>query len=200
MSMHNDPYPVGQVAGPTPNGSRNSVVFWVLLIAGGASLLFVACAGLCGASVYFGTQSVGVASARVDEFFAANAQKRFAALYDTEVSTQYRTISSREKHIEFGEMIEKHLGPLKSKTMQNFHSGSFNGRSQVTVVYNATFEKGNGTIHAKLVWQGGGWKFEEVRVQSHLFDKTVACATCGAKHPVTAKFCPSCGKPVAEAK
>lgn len=194
--MQNEHYPVAQVAA----SKRSPVVFWIMLIAGGASLLFVACAGLCGASIFFGTKSVGAASERVDEFFAAVEQKRFAAIYDTEASAQYRTVSSREKHIEFGEMIDKHLGPLKSKTMQNFNSASLNGRSQVVVVYNATFEKGNGTIHAKLVWENGGWKFEEVRVQSPIFDKTVICAACGAKHPVTAKFCPSCGKLVAEAK
>ena len=198
--MDNDPYSVAQVVEVRRNPSRNPIVFWILLIAGGASLLFVACAGLCGASFYFGTKSIAVASDRVDEFFDAIEQDRFGDLYDNSVSASYRKVMTREKHAEMGESIGRHLGGLQSKTMQNFNSSSYNGQGQVSVVYNAAFEKGTGTIHMKIIWEDGGWKFDEFRVQSPLFDKSITCVSCGSKYPAAAKFCPSCGKAVSEAK
>jgi hypothetical protein len=67
------------------------------------------------------------------------------------------------------------------------------------VTYNATFDKGTGTISAKLKKSGNQWKVVGFHVNSPEFQKDLAtskCPHCGEPHTAKAKFCPKCGKPL----
>jgi hypothetical protein len=80
--------------------------------------------------------------------------------------------------------------------MKSFNVRAVNADSFVDVSYNATFEKGAGTIVAKMKNEGGKWKLVHFQVNSPLFQQDVAtekCPKCGAPHPASARFCPACG-------
>ncbi len=96
--------------------------------------------------------------------------------------------------------IGRRLGKLKSKSLQAFKMRQFNADAYIDASYNATFEKGSGTIIAQLKKEGSSWKFVTFRVNSPLIEQDIAsarCASCGEPHPANAKFCPSCGAAIA---
>lgn len=194
--MFSEPLPVAQIAEP----KRTSVRFWLMLAGGAGLLLFLACAGLCAGSLRLGTQSVTIASDRVDEYLKAIPEDRFEDVYEYSVSKQYRSTTSHEQHKAIGDTIESKLGKLKSKKMHSIFRGNRNGQSEITAVFNGEFEKGPGTIYTKLVWEDGSWKFEEFRIQSPALLATSKCSSCGASNSSDARFCSKCGKELGAAK
>lgn len=188
--------PSAQVA-PRPRGS---LVFWFLLAGGGGVVLFLVCAGLCGAGIYRGMQGVNEVSRRVDEIFVSIEEDQFDSVYDNETATAYRQVTTKEQNAVIGKVIRERLGKLQSKSAQGFNSRSFNGKSQVTTTYNAQFEKGKGTIKTTFFWEEGKWKLAELRVESPVL-LAAKCPHCGATQSVaTAKFCSGCGKELPAAK
>ncbi len=94
------------------------------------------------------------------------------------------------------EAINLRLGKLKSKTLRGFKMKQHNADSYMDVTYAAVFEKGQGTVTARLKKNDGDWKFVGFRVNSPVFEQDIAsqkCPSCGQPHSAKAKFCPSCG-------
>ncbi|QDT67997.1 hypothetical protein MalM25_09070 [Planctomycetes bacterium MalM25] len=156
-------------------------------------LMVVSCAGL----LYWGYTSVGkTVSPRVDALFLAIEEGSFSETYDTETAQGLRARATREQYAALGETLRFRLGPLESKWLESFNMQQKNADSTLEATYKATFEKGTGTIFAKMVKEDGDWKFLTFHVNSPLFDSdlsTTACSLCGASHAIEDRFCPACG-------
>lgn len=194
--MYSDPIPVAQPVEP----KRSSLGFWLLLIGGGVLLLFLTCAGIGGGVAYSFSKWMTAASEKVDAVFDDVQQGRFGSVYSTKFSTAYRKTVSPQQHADFGDLFQRGLGRLQTKSTQSMFRRTFNNDACIVGVYNGQFEKGRGTIKFTLVWEDGDWKFHELRVQSPLFEAMLKCPSCGAVHGPDAKFCPKCGRPLSSAK
>jgi rubrerythrin len=172
---------------------KKTVVIILAAVAGFGVLMFAACAGL----VFYGYQSADeTVSPHVDALFAAIENGTFADTYETHTTSELQAVVTREQYAAIGDAISTRLGRLQSKSLQSFKMNQTNARSMIVVTYNAEFEKGSGTIMARLRKVGDEWKFVEFRVNSpELLENLVmiACPSCGEIHPESDRFCPSCG-------
>jgi len=171
------------------------------------AIIFAVCAGLgvitigsCAGLIYYGYKSADVSvSPRVDALFAAIEQGKFLDTYDTDLSTEFQAVTSKDEYATFGKLIAARLGTLKSKSLHSFNMRQFNLDSRIDATYQGEFEKGAGTIVVSLKKEGGDWKFLSFRVNSPLFESEVAsvkCPACGELNVAKARFCSSCGKPL----
>jgi hypothetical protein len=120
----------------------------------------------------------------------------FAETYETDRAPEFCQQTSKQQYADIGKAVKNRLGRLQSKRMTSFNVRQHNADSYVDVAYNASFDKGEGTIAAKMKKQGDQWKIVTLRVNSPAFEKDLATATCpkcGAPHARDAKFCPACG-------
>ncbi|MGH7129326.1 MAG: zinc-ribbon domain-containing protein, partial [Planctomycetaceae bacterium] len=176
----------------------------------GAIALVCAVAG----AVFLGFQFFGVhkeISAEVDSLFEAISAGEFGETYATATAPEFRKVTTQDQYHQIGESVRTRLGPLQSKTLQQFNLRYLSGYKYATVAYAGQFQHGPGTIQAQFRSQSGDWLLVSFRVDSPLFLQdlpTAACPTCGKPHTESAKFCPHCGadlkrgeeKPVAEAE
>lgn len=135
-------------------------------------------------------------SPRIEALFTAMENGTFAETYDTETCPELRQAATRDQYSTLGDGISVNLGALKSKTLTSFNMQQFNSDRIINASYNATFEKGKGTIQATLKKQNGEWKFLSFFVHSPNLLNAIAtkkCPSCGAAYTATASFCPSCG-------
>jgi hypothetical protein len=167
-------------------------------------VILAACAGLgvlligsCAGLLFIGFRNAGaVASPRVDAMFSAIEDETFAETYETETTQELRNAATKEQYESLGNAVAVRLGSLQSKTLREFYMRQVNADSYVDVTYDATFEKGDGTIVAQLKKQGDKWKFVTFHVNSSVFEQALAtatCRSCGEPHSAKARFCPSCG-------
>jgi hypothetical protein len=150
-------------------------------------------------------QADTIVSPKIDLMFDAINDGVKDDTYNTLLSNEFRSNSTPEQYETLQRTLSEKLGPLKSKKVKSFNFKFSNGINSVDAVYDATFEKGNGTIRITLIKQNDDWKVYGFFVNSPIFDDilpTEICSSCGAAHQVDAKFCPSCGvqlNPEAEA-
>lgn len=174
--------------------STRRTIAIVLGLCGGIGVLLI---GSCAGLVYVNFKNTdAMVSPRIDAMFTAIERNTFADTYDNETSNELRDVVSKEQYESMGNAIALRLGKLKSKTIRGFNMRQRNAESYVDVTYDATFEKGNGTVTARLKKQGGDWKFISFRVNSPVFEQDIAtqkCPSCNQPHASNAKFCPSCG-------
>jgi len=174
--------------------SNTKIVMLVLAACGALGIALIgACAGLGFYAFKSANSTVGP---EIDRLFAAIDNDTFAETYESDTAPEFRKQTSKEQYADIGKAVKNRLGPLKSKTMTGFNIRQHNADAYVDVAYNASFEKGKGTIAAKMKKQGGQWKIVTLRVNSPAFEKDLATATCpkcGAPHARDAKFCPACG-------
>jgi hypothetical protein len=177
--------------------STKWVVITVAVVLLGGGVLLVAVCGLCGGMLFVGFRNTEAAvSPAIDELFVAIQNDKFAETYQTHTTPELRQATSQEKYQEIGDAIRVNLGALQSKQLQQFNARQMNATSYVDVTYSANFEKGSGTIKAKLQKSGGKWLFAGFNVDSPAFQKNIAVATCpkcGKPHAAGARFCPACG-------
>lgn len=178
--------------------SKGKVLALVVAICVTLGLVFIgACAGLLYMGLRTATASV---EPTIGRLLAAIDNDTFADTYESETAAEFRKTTSKEKYEDIGKAIAARLGPLKSKSLNEFHMRQFNMNSFVDVSYKGTFEKGSGTINARLKKEGGDWKLVSLHVNSPVFEQDVAtakCPKCGAPHARSARFCPSCGVAIA---
>jgi predicted RNA-binding Zn-ribbon protein involved in translation (DUF1610 family) len=133
--------------------------------------------------------------------FSAIENQTFPDTYETDTTQELRNAAIKQQYAALGDAVAVRLGALKSKSLQRFKMRQINADSYVDVTYNATFEKGDGTIIAKLKKQDGAWKFVTFHVSSTVFEQDIAtatCSSCGQPHAATARFCPTCGSEIAK--
>ena len=156
--------------------------------------------GSCAGLLYFGFKSAdGTVSPLIDALFAAIDNGTFPETYETETTKEFRDVTTKQQYADIGKSIATRLGRLKSKSVKGFNMRQFNADSFVDATYDATFEKGQGTITVKMKRESGVWKLVLFGVNSPVFEANRAiakCASCGAPHTATALFCPSCGKAI----
>ena len=141
-------------------------------------------------------QADTIVSPKIDLMFEAINDGVKDDTYNTLLSNEFRSTSTAEQYEALQTILSEKLGPLKSKNVKSFNFKFNNGINSVDAVYNATFEKGDGTIRITLIKQNNDWKVYGFFVNSPIFDKilpTEICSACGAAHSLEAKFCPSCG-------
>jgi endogenous inhibitor of DNA gyrase (YacG/DUF329 family) len=175
-----------------------TIVISVVLACGGLLVLLVI-AGV-GIVFYIYSNADTATSPKIDALFAAIDNGTFGQTYLTETTPEFRQALSREKYEEIGRLVKSRLGPLGSKTLTQFNAKWFNGENIMDVVYSATFQKGSATIRASFKSVGGQWRLQGFYVESPEFLKdqaTVKCPYCGEPVSLTAKFCPHCGKAIA---
>ena len=172
-------------------GKTVALIVGVVVAAG--VVMIASCAGI----LYMGfTGANAQASPHIEAMFTAIENGTFGQTYDTLASQDLRDTISREDYERMGDSIATRLGPLKSKTMTSFNMQTNPSGSFMDVAYSATFEKGDGTIDAKLMKVGDEWKFLGFHVNSPVFQEDLAtrtCPDCGEPHTESAKFCPACG-------
>jgi hypothetical protein len=175
-----------------------SIVALVLLLAGGLFLsLFVLCAG----ALFLSFREMDSAiSPMVDELFVAIENDKFAETYDTHTTPEFQAATTREQYLQIGRLIKTRLGKLQSKKLSRFNVQQMNANRTADIAYSGTFEKGAGTITAKLKKVGDRWLLLGFHVNSQEFAKDLAtakCPHCGEPHKSDAKFCSKCGKAIA---
>jgi hypothetical protein len=85
--------------------------------------------------------------------------------------------------------------------MRQFNANQFNTTTTMSVVYDATFAKGSGTISVQYSAVSGEWRLDALYVKSPVLDVILQkCPHCGELTPASAKFCTNCGKPMKDGK
>ena len=178
--------------------SRTIVIGVILACGGLAMVVIAACAGF----LYFGYRNMDAAlSSKIDALFAAIDNGTFGDTYPTETAPELREATSQKEWEQLGLAIRTRLGPLKAKNLIQSNMQQFNADQTADAVYSATFEIGSGEIRTRFRNVDGEWRLAVFRVNSPEFLKdlsTVPCPHCGELCPASAKFCPKCGKPVAD--
>lgn len=151
--------------------SGGKIVLIILAILG---ILFVLAIAACGGLAWWGVnQAKKMADAPVDAMFAAIDSGTFGDTYDTMTTSDFRSTMTREEYVAMGESIKENLGSLQSKTITGFNAAQENADAFIDVTYDAQFEKGTGTIKARMAQDGVNWKFQDFSVTS---DKLPAVA------------------------
>jgi hypothetical protein len=170
------------------------------LACGGGFLVLAICAG--GLYWLYKTADSAVSS-KIDALFAMIDNGTFGEAYQTETSPELQKVVSREKWQQIGRVVKQRLGRLCSKSLTQFNVAQFNLSATIKVVYDASFEKGPGTISAQFRTIRGEWRVDSLYVNSSLLVEDAMphkCSHCGAANPQSAKFCNDCGKPLKEAE
>jgi hypothetical protein len=169
-----------------------------LLVVGACGALFVAGIASCAGVLFLAYRNTDAAiSPVIDELFARVENDTFADTYETHTSAELRKTVAREQYRDIGLSFKNRLGPLKSKTMQQFNVRQANANRYADVAYAAVFEKGSGRITGRFKKEGDRWLVVSLQVNSPVFQQDLAtgkCPHCGEPHTAGAKFCPKCGK------
>jgi hypothetical protein len=173
----------------------------ILIVVAACVGVGVATIGCCGGLLYWGYKQADASiSPQVDELFARMEDGTFADTYDTETTAAFRSQTTREQYADIGSAVKNRLGPLQSKSMRSYNA-QFNARPTIDATYAGKFAHGDGTIVVRYAQDGSQWKIEGLRVNSPLFTQDLAsevCPHCGAAHAKDARFCPACGKALAD--
>ena len=184
---------------------NGKVLLFVGLGCGGVAALglLALCAGLLIRGVRSASSANGEISTAIDDLMRAAEDGKFAVTYQTSTTPEFRQSISAADYAKLGEVIHTQLGPMQSKQIVRFNVRQLNATTTADVAYQATFERGKGTINATLKRTGDRWLFVGFRVDSpalmrDLPDQT--CPNCGGKYASSARFCPNCGKAVPATK
>lgn len=184
---------------------NGKLLLFVGLGCGGVAALglLALCAGLVITGVRSASSANGEISAAIDDLLRAAEDGSFAETYQSATTPAFRQASTAADYAKLGEVIHTQLGALRSKQVVRFNVRQFNASTTAEVVYQATFERGTGTIHAVLKRAGGRWLVEAFRVNSPALLKDLpdqTCPNCGGKYASSARFCPNCGKAIPASK
>ena len=146
----------------------STIVLLVLLGCGGLFLVMVV---LCAGSAFYAYKQTDVnVSPKVDALFAKIDNGTFGETYLTETTPELRAIVSKEKWEQIGLTVKARLGRLKSKSMSRFNASQFNTTTTIDAVYDASFEKGAGTISVRYQSVNGQLLLNSFFVKSPVLD------------------------------
>jgi hypothetical protein len=175
----------------------NRNVFIGIGVGCGAMLLLTV---MCGGAGYFFVRSAFSASGEIsqitDDVIRSMNDGSVAESYQTQMAPEFRQAASPEAYERLANQIRTQLGPLRSKTMSRINMHQKNAASFADVQYQATFEKGKGTIHLRLKRYGGKWLVQGFHVNSTALTKDIpskTCPKCQGAYADGSRFCPHCG-------
>lgn len=179
------------------------VLFAVGLGCGGVLAVVVSCGGLLVLAFRSASSAQGEISVAVDRLLQAAADGSFARTYQSATTPEFRQATSAADYARLGDTIKTQLGALRSKHVVQVNMRRSAAKSLVDVIYDATFERGKGTIRATFQRSGNQWLLLAFHVNSPaMLDDlpSETCPKCGGKYAASARFCPHCGEKVAAEK
>ena len=169
------------------------------VVIGCAGVFFISILSCGGLLFYLFRNAAAAASPRIDALFAEAQNNTFGDTYLSDTTPEFRAVTTKKQYEDLGATIRTRLGALNSKNITSFYTRQLNSNTFIDVGYNATFEKGSGTITARLQNVNGKWLFASFRVNSPVLQTPAAivkCLKCGEPLSANAKFCAACGAPV----
>jgi hypothetical protein len=175
---------------------------WPLVLSG-CAVVFVMMVAACGGLMYFGFRQVtgeGEVALEFDHLFEEIAEGRAAEFYRDRGSAELKRATSEADFVGFCQNLNERLGKLRSKTMSGFFVQTRNLTTQVDATYNCQFERGQATVRTGFKHDNGRWLLNSFHVESPELPKGTVrenCPHCGEPHEPGAKYCPNCGKELA---
>jgi hypothetical protein len=141
-----------------------------------ARLVVLICGGLLVIGVVLWTrtffsayeETAKAVSPRIDSLFARGKIDPFAEAYLTHTTPELRAAVSQKKWQQIEDAIEARLGRLDSKALTQLNVKQANASTVVDAVYDAWFEKGNGTISVRYKVVAEQWLLDKFSVDSPL--------------------------------
>jgi hypothetical protein len=165
---------------------------WLGLGLGGAVLLV----GVCGGGfAWFIMRGKAEVEPVAEAYLAKIESQDYSGAYDS-IGPEWKGMQSLEQFTRFQTLFRKHLGPLQSKSIDDFNIKRETGTSVAVMGYSAKFQNAGGTITLTLTNSTGAWKVAGHRVDSPLFAKLLTCPNCKSVNQSLGEFCSSCGKPM----
>jgi hypothetical protein len=178
----------GQVAPP----KKSRWKLWLGLGLGSVVLVALFCAGGIAWFVVGGKAEVEPVA---EAFLAKIENQDYAGAYDS-IGPEWKGIHDLEQFTKFQKLFRKHLGPLQSKSLDDFNIKNDSGTRIAVMGYAASFKNATGNITLTLTHSTGTWKVAGHRVDSPLFAKLLTCANCKNVNATLGEFCTFCGKPL----
>ncbi len=170
-------------------GRSSSGVRWLFI--GGTGLFVLVL--LCGGGLYwFYTSSQAEVEQVVNAFQTQLDAENYAAAYQA-IGPEWKLINSQADFTELESTIFSQLGKLQSKTMFSFNVNEATSGGTAYIIYNCTFEKGQGQVKYSLTSSTGTWRIVGHHVESPAMIKVLACPSCGEVMSDLVKFCSECG-------
>ena len=157
----------------------------------------------CGGLIYIGFRQVtgeGELAVEVDQLFEEIAQGQAAEFYRNRGSAELKRATSEEDFVNLSQRINDQLGKLQSKTVSGFSVRNQNLTNYVDAVYDCQFERGKASVKTRFKRENDQWFLHSIHVESPELLKGAVrekCPNCGQLYEHGAKFCPNCGKELA---
>lgn len=171
--------------------SRGPLPF-LLLGCGGALLFLLLLGGGVLGILYAGNRAVEPA---IDAYLDRVEKGDYAAAYANTHAT-FKQALSEEQFVVFARRVSAALGPYRSKSVRGININTVNGETTTVARYSMTYQ--NGTASGTFTLING--QIARVDFDSPLLQSAMKCPYCGGALREVTKFCPSCGKPLAEAE
>lgn len=110
--------------------------------------------------------SLAEVSDRVDQLFVSITAGEAEQIYESMCSPRFREVASLEKFQSLCERIQSRLGGVKSKSSTQFDMPYQAGDPVASVAYQATFDKGRGTMLATFEKIEGEWLLLRLNVNA----------------------------------
>ncbi len=148
-----EPYVPPLPTPPTPPRSRSKTPFLL-----GCALLIFLVGGGCVALFLAGSRSVSAAKVPAEQFLVAIEQADYKSARQS-LTRQTGASSSASSIPDIMSLLQKRHGKSISHTgPQNYNVSTFNGVTQVRLVYLEKFERGQTPVQLILTPENGQWK------------------------------------------
>jgi hypothetical protein len=160
----------------------------------------------CGGLMYYGYSQVsggGDIAVEFDQLFEEIAEGRAGHYYSTRTTAAFKRATTKDEFVSLAEAINQKLGKLDSKTVSGFRMYSDASGTSVDAAYDCQFEHGKGSVKTTFKRADSGWHLHGFRVDSPELVRVATrkkCPHCGEPYEVGAKFCPNCGKEIADSE
>ncbi|QDU54570.1 hypothetical protein [Aeoliella mucimassa] len=105
-------------------------------------------------------------SDEVDQLFRDIQAEKIKQIYEQTLSPKFREVATLEEFETITERLRTRLGALQSKTISTSEVNPYEGTLVASANYEATFEKGAGSLLVSFEQQGDEWQLLRLRVNA----------------------------------